>query len=34
MKKHGLFFVGIFYNTSREIIKDVQDMEGDEGRTH
>ena len=31
-KAWSLFFVGIFYNTSREIIKDVQDMEGDEGR--
>ena len=31
-KAWSLFFVGIFYNTSREIIKDVQDMEGDKGR--
>lgn len=31
-KAWSLFFVGIFYNTSREIIKDVEDMEGDEGR--
>ena len=31
-KAWSLFLVGIFYNTSREIIKDVQDMEGDEGR--
>ncbi len=32
MKAWSLFFVGIFYNTSREIIKDVEDMEGDLGR--
>ena len=31
-KAWSLFFVGIFYNTSREIIKDVEDMEGDKGR--
>ena len=31
-KAWSLFFFGIFYNTSREIIKDVQDMEGDDGR--
>ena len=31
-KAWSLFFVGIFYNTSREIIKDVQDVEGDKGR--
>ena len=31
-KAWALFFVGIFYNTSRDIIKDVHDMEGDEGR--
>ena len=31
-KAWSLFLVGIFYNTSREIIKDVQDVEGDKGR--
>ena len=31
-KAWSLFFVGIFYNISREIIKDVEDMDGDEGR--
>ena len=28
----SLFFIGTLYNLSREIIKDVEDMEGDEGR--
>ena len=28
----SLFFVGTLYNFAREIIKDVEDMEGDEGR--
>tara|TARA_Y100000741_G_scaffold220074_2_gene167716 strand:+ start:3413 stop:4312 length:900 start_codon:yes stop_codon:yes gene_type:complete len=28
----SLFLVGVFYNTSREIVKDIEDMEGDEGR--
>ena len=28
----SLFFIGTLYNFSREIIKDVEDMEGDEGR--
>ena len=26
------FFIGFFYNLSREIIKDIEDMEGDKGR--
>lgn len=29
----ALFLVGTLYNFAREIIKDVEDMEGDEGRT-
>ncbi len=28
----SLFLVGVFYNTSREVVKDIEDMEGDEGR--
>jgi len=28
----SLFLVGTFYNTSREVVKDIEDMEGDEGR--
>jgi|TARA_B100001996_G_scaffold89449_1_gene66339 geranylgeranylglycerol-phosphate geranylgeranyltransferase len=28
----ALFFVGVFYNTSREVVKDIEDMDGDEGR--
>ncbi len=28
----SLFFIGTLYNLSREIIKDVEDMDGDEGR--
>ena len=28
----SLFFIGSLYNLSREIIKDVEDMDGDEGR--
>jgi|TARA_B100001996_G_scaffold360294_1_gene326184 4-hydroxybenzoate polyprenyltransferase len=28
----SLFFIGFSYNLSREIIKDIEDMEGDEGR--
>ena len=28
----SLFFIGTLYNFSREIIKDVEDMDGDEGR--
>ena len=28
----SLFLVGIFYNTSREVVKDIEDMAGDEGR--
>ena len=27
-----MFFVGALYNFAREIIKDIEDMEGDEGR--
>ena len=32
MKVWSLFTIGIFYSISREIIKDVEDMEGDVGR--
>jgi len=28
----SLFFIGITYNLAREIVKDIEDMEGDEGR--
>lgn len=28
----SLFFIGISYNLAREIVKDIEDMEGDEGR--
>ena len=28
----ALFFVGVLYNLAREIVKDIEDMEGDEGR--
>ena len=28
----SLFFIGLSYNLAREIIKDIEDMEGDEGR--
>ena len=28
----SLFFIGITYNVAREIVKDIEDMEGDEGR--
>ena len=28
----SLFLVGVFFNTSREVVKDIEDMEGDEGR--
>lgn len=28
----ALFLVGVFYNTSREVVKDIEDMDGDEGR--
>ena len=28
----SLFFIGTLYNLAREIIKDIEDMEGDEGR--
>ncbi len=31
-KALSLFFVGFLFNTAREIIKDVEDMVGDEGR--
>jgi len=28
----SLFFIGLSYNLAREIVKDIEDMEGDEGR--
>ncbi len=28
----AIFFVGVLYNLAREIVKDIEDMEGDEGR--
>ncbi|MEE3315842.1 MAG: geranylgeranylglycerol-phosphate geranylgeranyltransferase [Candidatus Thermoplasmatota archaeon] len=28
----AMFFVGVMYNLAREIVKDIEDMEGDEGR--
>ena len=28
----SLFFIGFFYNLAREIVKDIEDMDGDEGR--
>ena len=28
----ALFFVGVLFNLAREIVKDIEDMEGDEGR--
>tara|TARA_B100000029_G_scaffold508349_1_gene594997 strand:+ start:655 stop:1557 length:903 start_codon:yes stop_codon:yes gene_type:complete len=28
----AMFFVGVLYNLAREIVKDIEDMEGDEGR--
>ncbi len=28
----ALFLVGVFYNTSREVVKDIEDMDGDKGR--